>query len=105
VSDTIERTAERVAKGAALLDDKKPGWAERIDLGKLQMHSCYECILGQLFAADHLTDAHTPFGVGIRALLLADDDDVPSAYGFDGHDADALNAEWEHVITERRSAP
>jgi hypothetical protein len=96
--------AERVANGAELLDEKKPGWDQRIDLDTLQMHSCYRCILGQLFADDHLGKAYTPFGVGIRALLLADDDDVPSVYGFDGHDTDALAAEWKRLIEARRSA-
>lgn len=39
---------ERVARGAALLDEKRPGWAERIDLPTLSMASDCMCVLGQL---------------------------------------------------------
>ena len=40
--------AARAAAGAAFLDGQVPGWAERINLGQLDMGSCYRCILGQL---------------------------------------------------------
>ena len=41
--------AERVARGARLLDEKRPGWAREIATDRLAMESCDECILGQLF--------------------------------------------------------
>lgn len=41
--------AERVARGAKLLDRKRPGWAERIDLDQLRLEECDSCILGQLY--------------------------------------------------------
>ena len=41
--------AQAVAKGATLLDQQVPGWAERIDLPMLDIGSCYHCILGQLY--------------------------------------------------------
>lgn len=41
--------AARVARGAALLDEKRPGWAGEIDVGKLDVAECRRCMLGQLF--------------------------------------------------------
>lgn len=42
-------TAEQaVHNGAALLDEKLPGWHRRIDLGTLRIESIHRCILGQL---------------------------------------------------------
>ena len=41
--------AARAARGAKLLDDTFPGWADRINLGRLKMEQRKNCILGQLF--------------------------------------------------------
>jgi hypothetical protein len=41
--------AGRVKRGAALLDEKRPGWAGEIVLDRLAMNSCFNCILGQLY--------------------------------------------------------
>lgn len=94
-----------VARGAALLDEKLPGWAERIDLATLELSSCYRCVLGQLFARHPLPteNAFSPYGLGVVALALADE--RPSWYGFDGKDADSLNVEWRRVIIKRRGEP
>jgi len=91
--------AERVDEGAALLDEKLPGWAERINLAQLDLASCYQCVLGQLFAFEYDAEDGSPYGAGVRALDIPDIS--PSWYGFDGADANALNAEWRRVITER----
>ena len=40
---------ERVNEGAAWLDEVDPGWELKIDLGKLHMASCQQCIVGQVF--------------------------------------------------------
>lgn len=39
---------ERVDRGARFLDEKEPGWWDKIDLETLNMKNCYLCILGQL---------------------------------------------------------
>lgn len=44
-----EPIAKRVERGAALLDRERPGWEEDVDLGRLQMTSTCDCILGQIF--------------------------------------------------------
>lgn len=40
--------AARVAKGAALLDEKRPGWERLIDLGTLDIESYRSCVTAQL---------------------------------------------------------
>lgn len=39
----------RVAKGAALLDATRPGWAATIDVGVLDLDSACFCVLGQIY--------------------------------------------------------
>lgn len=59
---------ERVKRGAALLDKKYPGWADRIELDRLDLGSCTTCVLGQLYQ-DQTIDQYV------------DDDDEPDNYG------------------------
>ncbi len=40
---------DAVARGMALLDEKVPGWRERIELRDLDMTDCQLCVLGQIF--------------------------------------------------------
>lgn len=40
---------ERVARGAAWLDEKYPGWFLKIDLGTLDLSRCTQCVLGQVY--------------------------------------------------------
>ena len=98
----MSTAAECAARGAALLDEKLPGWAERINLAELELSSCYRCVLGQLFA--HVPPADefsSPYSTGMRAIDVSAWDAV--RHGFDGDDADDLNAEWRRVITARRT--
>lgn len=44
---TDETARERAARGAALLDEKFTSWWRRIDLKRLQMGSCRDCVIGQ----------------------------------------------------------
>ena len=96
--------AERVAKGAAFLDEREPGWDARIDLDTLDLGSSHCCVLGQL---------HGGFGAGLAATGLDDGDGRDIELGFfwtDAHrfslddEPGALAAEWKRVITARREA-
>lgn len=40
--------AEAVAAGAQLLDEKLPGWWQKITLEELQLNDCSACVCGQL---------------------------------------------------------
>ncbi len=103
--------AECVAKGAALLDEKVPGWRERIDLDMLDTVSPYGCVLGQLFEEnDSLFGFRAGYWPGLRALGIPESPVTePAAFGFAAEtsairDYRALDDEWKRVITERRTA-
>lgn len=55
MSDDI---TERVRRGATLLDQRIPGWREKISVDHLRMANCVNCVLGQLFG-DFLTGRET----------------------------------------------
>jgi len=96
--------AERVAAGAALLDRRRPGWENVIDLNRLNMrwgafgdtpHDC-GCVLAQL-------SEHGSFGDEVEALNLDD----PRVYGFETmHDDDSewgvLDSLWTEEVKSRR---
>jgi hypothetical protein len=93
--------AERVAAGAAFLDEHDPGWQERIDLDTLYIGSCERCILGQLhedyafgaswvYRTDYTADTH---GLGFM---------FRGAFSHKHGDAEDLTDEWKRVIRERR---
>lgn len=46
---TKDEARERVARGAALLDQKRPGWAHAIDTGTLDLQSSCLCVIGQVY--------------------------------------------------------
>lgn len=90
----------RAAKGAELLDDKVPGWAEKIGLATLMMWSCSWCVLGQLF---------NDYGGGMKQLGLTAQEALeygfcPIGSEFDpyNHDADMLRLEWQDEIARRQ---
>lgn len=58
-----------VERGAVLLDEKRPGWEHELDLARLKLENCTDCVLGQL--AGHYAD-------GVIALDL----ERPWEYGF-----------------------
>jgi hypothetical protein len=49
---TMETMTERVVRGAALLDERMPGWEAKIDLDRLDLNSAWDCVLGQLYGQD-----------------------------------------------------
>ncbi|WP_095511485.1 hypothetical protein [Rubrivirga marina] len=46
---TLDAARARAARGAALLDDRDPGWADRVDPGSLHLSDGEACVLGQLW--------------------------------------------------------
>ncbi len=51
-----------IPAAAKLLDEVKPGWANEIDMGRLDINDFNRCILGQLFS--------TPTHNGYEAALF-----------------------------------
>ena len=84
--------AAAVARGIALLDEKRPGWEDEIDIAQLNIMSATKCICGQLYGGYQAgIDA---FG-GISGLT----------YGFaSGGDVaiNNLNEAWREAIALRR---
>ena len=85
-----------IQAGAKLLDEKVGGnWWERIDLQRLAMFNCYNCVLGQLFGEyfdglAHVEEVADRFDVSAR---------FAREHGFscvehDGKSFDVLNEEW-----------
>lgn len=61
---TIEEARSNVARGAAYLDQQRPGWFQRIDIGTLTLHDPCGCIVGQLCGTGH------EFVDGMRSLSI-----------------------------------
>ncbi len=111
---------ERVERGAALLDEKRPGWWRDTDLATLDIRSPCGCILGQLGTQLGDEGRLSRFATGLDAVCL----DGPEArdYGFDwgveisddaweaeaerlvGGECAALTAAWRDLIISRRTA-
>lgn len=94
VADSTLR--RRAARGAAFLDERASGWAERINLDTLDVIDIYRCPLGQLYGT---------YGAGMVAL------DIDPAqdwwYGFlwgKSTDVDVLNCAWKREVAKRREA-
>lgn len=45
----LHSIADRVARGAALLDGREPGWADRVDPDRLDVGLRTRCVLGQVY--------------------------------------------------------
>ena len=92
----------RVERGAALLDQHIPGWAQFIDVSKLDLERSDSCVLGQLYSGEYEMGEAVIFGRDrsrFRANLSA------SWYGFDSFtswDYGPLTREWARLIHIRQ---
>ena len=76
-----------VDNGAALLDERLPGWRDHIDPATLELADGCHCILGQLFG---------DYGKGIDILAVS-----PTKYGFvkpPRTTYERLTAAWKAVL-------
>jgi hypothetical protein len=48
-----------VVRGAAFLDEQRPGWAAKINLRTLDLEDCGKCILGQLLLKGSRLSRHS----------------------------------------------
>ena len=102
-----------IGRGAELLDEIRPGWADSLDPTALDMESCSYCILGHLFG--HYSVGREE-ALRARPGLTTFDGDV---FGFDldlseerelaAHGAglsyfDLLAEEWTSYIRQRQSS-
>jgi hypothetical protein len=111
----------RVKRGAALLDKQVRGWAERIDIERLDLsaspyypdtdypdtegsYGC-GCVLAQLDAHDEDGERVGYYSDGAQALGL--DFDHALEYGFTSHEPDKypkLTELWVAAINERKAS-
>ena len=80
---------ERVAAGAALLDERRPDWFKAIDASLIDIASSERCICGQLYGG------YTP---GISILAVS-----PTEHGFTIGEStrELINAEWRDAVASR----
>lgn len=92
-----------VLKGAALLDEIRPGWEFEIDLGSFNLAEPCLCLLGQLYGDFYKkASAMWPYSKGIFAPWLE-----VLAHGFSAvhhWQWQVLQAEWVALIQARRAA-
>lgn len=82
---TPDEATARVAKGAALLDQKLPGWAQKVDVGRLELSDCRVCVLGQLGNALPGDEMDRYDAMAKLIWLMADEGAYlwPRLFGFD----------------------
>lgn len=89
---------ERVAAGAAWLDDRLPHWPLLVDLNRLDLSDSCACILGQTFG-DY---GRAPI-IGKGSMSR---EEYATELGFqagsDWRDYDDLGVEWKRLILARR---
>lgn len=117
--------SERVAAGAAWLDEHVPDWADRVSLPEFEMESRCDCVLGQVFATvegdSHTRHAENDLGfdrvvdgwsldvdgsqthgeVLSRSASQALAFDAPPGHGLDEYDL--MQMEWTEFIAARQT--
>lgn len=90
--DRVNRIQSRVKVGAALLDEKAPGWRRRINLTALEQSSGFNCVVGQTFG-DYITGCRILFGETINMELKCS-----HGYSNENNDWDELTEAWRQEI-------
>lgn len=105
----LEQMQVAVEKGAIMLDEKRPGWYQKVDLERLDLRFCARCVLGQISGNKR---SMNPYDIECHALGLSPADAV--AYGFNQDAAPEfasirqsqswadLTRLWREQITRRR---
>ena len=87
---------ERAAKGAQLLDERRPDWANFVSVNILEMNYLHTCVLGQLFGN---------YAAGCNQLSLEPEDGKTAELGFRTNgreDWKLLNSAWKNEIEKRQ---
>ena len=100
----MDSITERVERGAALLDEKRPGWVDVIDLDDLNLGDGCTCIGGQFCGKK--TGTEEDYLIFITEIGLDFAGEI--AHGFDGPRLEgeyaALTAAWRDLIIRRRES-
>jgi hypothetical protein len=96
--------AERVAAGAAWLDEHRPGWVDRINLDTLDLSDTCKCVLGQEYGRFVLGDDLILDEGSESHLLGFDVDELRQDGQYAGKQYAALTAAWRELVLARREA-
>jgi hypothetical protein len=93
---------DRIARGAKLLDEKVPGWIDKINLEELNLEDICDCVVGQAFPDQSycsvICDVLWPDLKDNTAILLID-----HGFAIDGYPGyHILTQKWKDYIRERR---
>lgn len=100
---TIDEARRRVAKGAAHLDQVRPGWEHRINIAAFDVGSCVGCALAQSFGVEY-AEACALAHLEHRSVHgAAPHPDVYSRgfFGVNPQEKEALNEAWVELIGNR----
>jgi uncharacterized protein YfkK (UPF0435 family) len=99
--DLVKLTVdERVAAGAALLDQILPGWEGKINIEVLDIGDSDACILGQLFDGS-VPEGVADFPVGFRTDQALHNLGVFSNHHYEMMDYHQLTDAWRVTIQDR----
>ncbi len=94
---------ELVQRGAEFLDERIPGWVDRIDTGSLDISSSVNCILGQLYSGRR-TDV-SPYLDHRNELGLSIAESASMGFASSSTEvSQQLDREWTRVISNCRIA-
>lgn len=97
------KTLKTVERGAALLDEKLPGWEKKIDLDVLDLSSCSECVAAQI--ADKRGLEYTRFERGLKKLGVETQKSHMFGFSIYGNGTYLrLTESWKKLIEARRAA-
>lgn len=97
----MERAEQRVARGAALLDLRKPGWEHRVVIPNLEMHSAHFCILGQNYGI--YTQGRIRLFGETADQIMEEQQSIDHGFQSDGWVGyNALHEQWVMQIMARR---
>lgn len=99
----------RARAGAGFLDERMPGWAGRIDLEELNIHSSETCVLGQLYEhilpSAQMQEDSSPFVESVIALGLEEDEVTELGFGaVDSKHYPRLTSAWKDEVSHRQRA-
>lgn len=97
--------AARVTKGAALLDEKRPGWEREIDLTRLDVNDPEHCVTAQ-------TIGEGDYFRGKERLRLSSDESAEHGFVLTDDEYDEAGSEgyapltqaWRELISSRQAA-
>lgn len=96
--------AARVAKGVALLDEKRPGWESELDLATLDIENGTRCVTAQLSGENDWVVGKEQLGLDMEAYTEHGFRATDGEWAQDDDPYGTLNALWREVITGRLTA-